>query len=423
MIDVETKRERAITVTVIIKGSNRELALEHMDELAFLAKTAGAEIVEKFYQELPKPNRATAIGKGKVQEIKEYIEDNNIEMVVFDDDLSPAQVRNLEKNFNIKVLDRSGIILDIFSSRAKTTEAKTQVELARLQYILPRLTRMWTHLSKQHGGIGTKGPGETQIETDRRIVRERIQILKGKLRDISNHHELLRKNREKLPRFALVGYTNSGKSTLMNTLAGSELYVEDELFATLDTTVRSFELPDGRKGLLSDTVGFIRKLPTHLIASFRSTLAEAAEADFLIHVVDIAHSHFREHIDVVNDTLKSLNIDTDNALLVFNKIDKLDGLGGIQSIKLDYPNSFFISAKRGINIPGLLKLLQQKYDASSKTFKVLVPYHKSSQIYKLFDLGDVIGRQDNDTGSEFIIKVQNDNINLFNHLFSNYVID
>ncbi len=423
MIDIESKHERAITITVIVKGGNRELALEHMDELAFLAKTAGAEIVEKFYQELPKPNRATAIGKGKAQEIKEYIESNDIEMAVFDDDLSPAQVRNLEKIFTVKVLDRSGIILDIFSVRAKTTEAKTQVELARLQYLLPRLTRMWTHLSKQHGGIGTKGPGETQIETDRRIVRERIQALKGKLRNISSHQELLRRNREKLPGFALVGYTNSGKSTLMNTLAGSDLYVEDELFATLDTTVRSFALPDGRKCLLSDTVGFIRKLPTHLIASFRSTLAEAAEADYLIHVVDIAHDHFREHIEVVNETLKSLNINPDNALLVFNKIDKLDGLGGIQSIKLDYPNSFFISAKRGINIPGLLDLLQRKYDESSKAYKVLLPYSASSQISKLFDLGDIIGRQDNDTGSEFIIKVQNDNQEVFNHLFGNYIID
>ena len=295
------KIENAVAISVNKKGGDRELAMEHLDELEFLAETAGAKVIEKVYQELPRKNKATVIGKGKVQEVLELIQDENIELVIFDDDLSPAQVKNLEKAWNVKVLDRSGIILDIFCERAQTVEAKTQVELAQLQYLMPRLTRMWTHLSKQYGGIGSKGPGETQIETDRRIIRTKIEKLKSKLEVIDKQNAQKRKNRTSTPRFALVGYTNAGKSTLMKAITNSEVYIQDELFATLDTTVRGFELPNGQEAILSDTVGFIRKLPTHLVASFRSTLAETSESDIILHVVDVSHYNYKDQIQVVDE--------------------------------------------------------------------------------------------------------------------------
>ncbi|HOK14733.1 MAG TPA: GTPase HflX, partial [Candidatus Kapabacteria bacterium] len=300
---LEEQRERAIACSVKVKGSNREEAMEDLDELVFLAETAGAEIIHKIYQELPKINSATVLGKGKLEEVKQIVKEDNITLIIFDDNLSPAQVNNLEKELNIKVTDRSSIILDIFATRARTNEAKTQVELAQLQYILPRLTRMWTHLSKQYGGIGTRGPGETQIETDRRIIRLRIQNLKEKLKEIELQKKEQRKKRSEMPKFALVGYTNVGKSTLINTITNAGVYVEDKLFATLDTTVRQFSLPSGQKALISDTVGFIKKLPHNLVASFKSTLMEAMEADVLLHVIDVSHKLFREQIETVNKTL------------------------------------------------------------------------------------------------------------------------
>lgn len=422
MIDIENQKERALAVTVIKKGSDRESAEEYLTELVDLAKTAGAEVVGTIYQELPYPNRATLIGKGKVVELQEMIEEEKIDMVVFDNDLSPVQARNLENKLKLKILDRSGIILDIFSSRAKTQEAKTQVELAQLQYILPRLSGMWTHLSKQYGGIGMKGPGETQIETDRRMIREKIQRLKAKLELIDTQRAQQRKNRDKLPRFALVGYTNAGKSTLLNTITSADTYVEDQLFATLDTTVRSFDLPDGQKALLSDTVGFIRKLPTHLVASFRSTLAEAAEAEFLLHVVDITHRYFEDHIEIVNRTLKSLNIDSSEAIIVFNKIDELEEMDILHSVETKYPNSIFISAKRSININRLLDLLQEKYDATSSIVQILLPYSESSLISKLFNLTEIISQINNDEGTIFELKIQTDNQKLFGSIFNKYRI-
>ena len=422
MFETEEKKERGLIVSLGAKGSDRKLNFEYLDELASLADTAGADIIEKVYQELEKPNPKTVVGKGKVDEIREIIEDEDISVVFFDNELSPAQVKNLSNKLKVKILDRSALILDIFANHAQTTEAKTQVELAQLQFMLPRLSKMWTHLSKQYGGIGTKGPGETQIETDRRIVRDRIQRLKDKLEDISTQKEQQRKGRTSYPRFALVGYTNAGKSTLMNTLTDASVFVQDKLFATLDTTVRTFELPRGRAALLSDTVGFIRKLPTHLIASFYSTLAEAAEADILVHVVDISHEFFREHIKVVNETLKYLKIDKKPTILLMNKIDLVDEHEGLKMLEAEYPNSLFISAGRGINIQAMLDLFQKVYEESSNNYEMLLPYEKMDLVSKLYTVSEILNREDKDDGIHFELMVQPGNMEYFNHYFKEFII-
>ena len=419
----EEKKERALAISVMPKGTDRDLAMEYLDELEFLAETAGAEVIEKVYQELAKPNPSTVVGKGKLEDIKEIVTEEKIDLIIFDDDLSPAQVRNIEKALEIKVLDRSGLILDIFAIRAKTIIAKTQVELAQLQYTLPRLTRMWTHLSKQYGGIGTKGPGETQIETDRRIIRTRIQRLKEKLEGIETQKEQQRKGRERLPRFALVGYTNAGKSTLMNLLTDADVYTEDKLFATLDTTVRKMKLSNNHKALISDTVGFIRKLPPHLVASFKTTLVEAKNADILLHVVDVTNAHFKEHIKVVNETLQELNIDPAKAILVFNKIDLSEDIGSIALLENEYDTCIRISAKRGINISGLVELMTRKYEEQSKTYIVILPYAKSSLEPKLYEFGDILTREDSDTGTTFKIKIIKEKTEHFLNIFSNYLLD
>ena len=314
--------EKAVLVGLITPDVTHDQAYEYLEELAFLAKTAGAEPLRNFTQRLPHPDNKTFIGKGKIEEVKLYVEENEIEAIIFDDDLTPSQIRNLESLFEggCKILDRSSLILDIFASRAQTTQARTQVELAQYQYLLPRLTRMWTHLERQKGGIGMRGPGETQIETDRQIVRDKIALLKQKLQKIDKQSSTRRKGREHLIRVALVGYTNAGKSTLMNKLAKSEVFVENKLFATLDTTVRKVVI-ENLPFLLTDTVGFIRKLPHQLVESFKSTLDEVREADFMIHVVDISNPNFEDHIDVVNKTLAELGVNDKPMLLVFNKID------------------------------------------------------------------------------------------------------
>ena len=314
--------ERAVLVGLITPDVTHDQAYEYLEELAFLAKTAGAEPLRNFTQRLPHPDNKTFIGKGKIEEVKLYVEENEIDAIIFDDDLTPSQIRNLESLFEgeCKILDRSSLILDIFASRAQTAQARTQVELAQYQYLLPRLTRMWTHLERQKGGIGMRGPGETQIETDRQIVRDKIALLKQKLQKIDKQSSTRRKGREHLIRVALVGYTNAGKSTLMNKLAKSEVFVENKLFATLDTTVRKVVI-ENLPFLLTDTVGFIRKLPYQLVESFKSTLDEVREADFMIHVVDISNPNFEDHIDVVNKTLAELGVNDKPMLLVFNKID------------------------------------------------------------------------------------------------------
>ena len=314
------EQERAVLVGLVTRNQNEQLLAEYLDELAFLAETAGAVPIKRFTQKLDHPDSRSFVGSGKLQEIIDFIEGNAIDVLIFDDELSPSQLRNLEKAVKIKVLDRNSLILDIFASRARTSHAKTQVELAQYQYILPRLTRMWTHLERQKGGIGMRGPGETQIETDRRIIQDKIALLKEKLRHIDKQMATQRKNRGELVRVALVGYTNVGKSTIMNLISKSEVFAENKLFATLDTTVRKVVL-DQIPFLLSDTVGFIRKLPTQLIESFKSTLDEVREADLLVHVVDISHPSFEDHVRAVNETLKDIGCLDKPTVMVFNKID------------------------------------------------------------------------------------------------------
>jgi len=318
--DTAVKQERAVLVGVIRPGEKPEETKEYLDELAFLVDTAGGLVEHTFTQKMLKPDRGTFVGTGKLEEIRAYVKSEEIDMVVFDDELSPSQLRNIERELEVKILDRSNLILDIFAGRAQTSQAKTQVELAQLQYLLPRLTRLWTHLERQKGGIGMRGPGETQIESDRRMILEKISLLKGRLKLIDKQNETQRKNRAALIRVALVGYTNVGKSTIMNMISKSDVFAENKLFATLDTTVRKVVI-DNLPFLLSDTVGFIRKLPHHLVECFKSTLDEVREADILIHVVDVSHTSFEDQINVVNETLKDLGARDKETIMVFNKID------------------------------------------------------------------------------------------------------
>ena len=312
--------EKAVFVGVIKQGDDERQIMEYLDELEFLAETAGAVGVKKFIQKVDRPDSRTYIRSGKLLEIKEYCEENEIEVVIFDDELSPTQLRNIERELNIRILDRTNLILDIFAQRAKTAYAKMQVELAQYQYLLPRLTRMWTHLERQKGGIGMRGPGETQIETDRRIIQDKIARLKEQLKKVDKQMASQRGNRGSMVRISLVGYTNVGKSTLMNLLAKSDVFAENKLFATLDTTVRKVVI-ENVPFLLSDTVGFIRKLPHQLVEAFKSTLDEVREADILMHVVDISHPNFEDHIRVVEETLKDIKAIDKPIFVVFNKID------------------------------------------------------------------------------------------------------
>jgi len=320
MIDRKKGSENVVLVGVITQDQNEEKSNEYLDELAFLALTAGGKVVKRFLQKMSKPDSKTYIGSGKLDEIATYMTVHGIETIIFDDELSPSQGRNIERILDCKILDRTNLILDIFAQRAQTSYAKTQVELAQCQYLLPRLTRLWTHLDKQKGGIGMRGPGETEIETDRRIIRDKITLLNKKLKTIDKQMAVQRKNRGKMVRVALVGYTNVGKSTLMNVISKSDVFAENKLFATLDTTVRKVVIKN-IPFLLTDTVGFIRKLPTQLVESFKSTLDEVREADLLLHVVDISHKNFEDHIASVNLILKEIKADDKPVLMVFNKID------------------------------------------------------------------------------------------------------
>nr|WP_299031243.1 GTPase HflX [uncultured Tenacibaculum sp.] len=320
---IETREaisEKAVLIGIITQHQDEKQSEEYLDELEFLTLTAGGVAVKRFVQKLDKPNPKTFLGTGKLEDVKAYIDSNNIGTAIFDDELSPAQLRNIERFLDCKILDRTNLILDIFASRAQTSSAKAQVELAQYQYLLPRLTRMWTHLDKQKGGIGMRGPGETEIETDRRIIRDKISLLKKKLETIDKQMAVQRKNRGKMVRVALVGYTNVGKSTLMNVVSKSEVFAENKLFATLDTTVRKVVIKN-IPFLMTDTVGFIRKLPTQLVESFKSTLDEVREADLLLHVVDITHPNFEDHIASVNKILDEINSKNKPTVMVFNKID------------------------------------------------------------------------------------------------------
>jgi GTP-binding protein HflX len=320
MIDTSLRQETAILIGVATRNQEMDRALEYLEELAFLVETAGGLPVKKFLQKLDLPDSRSYVGKGKLSEIKDYIDNHTVDMVVFDDELSPSQVRNINKFLDCKILDRNNLILDIFARRAKTAHSRVQVELAQCEYLLPRLTRMWTHLEKQRGGIGLRGPGEQEIETDRRILRYRISLLKKKLEEIDRQTVTQRKNRRGMVRVALVGYTNVGKSTIMNLLSKSDVFAENKLFATLDTTVRKMVIHD-LPFLLSDTVGFIRKLPHTLVESFKSTLDEVRESDLLIHIADISHPDFEEQIEVVKQTLTDIGASDKPTLILFNKID------------------------------------------------------------------------------------------------------
>jgi len=335
---------------------------DSLDELALLADTAGATIIERYVQSRHHPDPSTFIGRGKVSEIAQC--NGKFDLVIFDDDLSPAQAAKLERMIGKRVIDRSGLILDIFARRARTRESKTQVELAQLQYLLPRLTGQWRHLERQKGGIGLRGPGETQLETDRRLVNKRIARLKNDLKQIEKQRKTQRKSRQQHFKVALVGYTNAGKSTLMNTLTSADVFVEDRLFATLDATVRALRYGDGDPLLIIDTVGFIRKLPHHLVASFRSTLEETVMADLLIHVVDLSHPHFPNQMRQVSETLQSLELQNHPMVLVFNKADKVKHQAEIKRLKAEYPDAEIISALKGIRIDALrerLRLEQKKW--------------------------------------------------------------
>jgi GTP-binding protein HflX len=318
--DTAVKQERVVLVGIITPNETPEQEKEYLEELQFLVETAGGETIRSFTQKMQRPERATFVGTGKLEEIKEFVTAEEIDIVVFDDELTPSQLRNIERELQVKILDRSNLILDIFANRAQTAQAKAQVELAQLQYLLPRLTRLWTHLERQKGGIGMRGPGESQIETDRRLILNKIDLLKEKLKLIDRQNETQRKNRHQLIRAALVGYTNVGKSTIMNMISKSEVFAENKLFATLDTTVRKVVI-ENVPFLLSDTVGFIRKLPHHLVECFKSTLDEVREADILIHVVDVSHPNFEDQIRTVNETLKELGAVDKQIITVFNKID------------------------------------------------------------------------------------------------------
>ena len=385
----DAKEEHCLLVGVIHADITEEIAIEHIDELEFLAETAGAITKHRILQKLPYPNPKTYIGTGKLEEIKQFIKAADIDLVIFDDELSPSQLRNIERELECKVLDRTILILDIFASRAKTFHAKTQVELAQLQYMLPRLTRMWTHLERQKGGIGMRGPGESQIETDRRIIQMRISLMKERLKDIDKQMGIQRGNRGQLVRVALVGYTNVGKSTVMNLLSKADVFAENKLFATLDTTVRKVVI-ENMPLLLTDTVGFIRKLPKQLMESFKSTLDEVREADLLIHVLDISHPNFEDHFNVVNETLNEIDKTEKPTIILFNKIDAyqapknddlmedlveittLESLKKSWMAKMNKTKCVFISAQEKENVEELKSVL---YEEVKAIFRIRYPYN------------------------------------------------
>lgn len=383
--------EKAVLVGLITKDQDEDKLTEYLDELEFLAYTAGATVERRFFQKMLQPDSKTFVGKGKMEEIRDFVKENEIGTIIFDDELSPSQLKNLEREIEgVKILDRTNLILDIFAQRAQTSYARTQVELAQYEYLLPRLTRMWTHLERQRGGIGMRGPGETEIETDRRIVRDRISLLKDKLKTIDKQMATQRNNRGKMVRVALVGYTNVGKSTLMNTLSKSEVFAENKLFATLDTTVRKVVIGN-LPFLLTDTVGFIRKLPTQLVESFKSTLDEVREADLLVHVVDISHESFEDHINSVHQILQEIEAHQKPMIMVFNKIDNfsyekkeeddltpatrknisLEEWEKTWMAKKQYP-TIFISALTKKNFPTMKKII---YDEVLKIHISRFPYN------------------------------------------------
>jgi len=409
LISTKSTQEQCILVGLQLPNHDKWQVKDHLDELSSLAYTAGAKVNDIIIQERKKPDSAYFIGKGKAEELALKIEMEEIDLLIFDDELSPAQARNLENLTKIKVIDRAGLILDIFADHARSRESKTQVELAQLKYLLPRLTRQWTHLSRQVGGIGTKGPGETQLETDRRLVRTRISALNKELKVIEKQRRSQRKQQKDFHRIALMGYTNVGKSTLMNALTNSDVLVEDKLFATLDTTTRRFELRPNINILVSDTVGFIRKLPHDLIASFKSTLSQTIESDILIHVVDLSHPAYEEHINIVNALLDELDVKETPLLLVFNKVDKIKESDYFTNMQLKYKDAIFISAKKNMRLGRLnkkiLSLLEQEY--VEKDFELT--YDKSHLVSKIRELGEVLNQDYSEEIVSLRVRVKKEN--------------
>jgi GTP-binding protein HflX len=399
--------ERTLLAGVYGPDTARIHAEDHLDELELLTRTAGGIVLDKILQNRTHPDPSSYVGAGKLREIRGRVKSENIETVIFDDDLSPTQIRNVEKETEAKVLDRSGLILDIFASRAKSASAKTQVELAQLEYLRPRLTRFWTHLSRQQGGIGTRGPGESQIETDRRLIDKRISSLKDKLETLDKQRQTQRKGRSDMTRISLVGYTNAGKSTLMNALTDTEVLAEDRLFATLDSTIRRFEIAN-YDVLLSDTVGFIRKLPHNLIESFKSTLDEVREADILLHVIDASSPMFREYIEVVDNTLEELDVDDIRISKIFNKIDKLEQHKLIE-LRKAYPGATFISAERGIGLGILQDDIQDLIEEDFVTKTMQIPVSKYEGVAFLHRVANIHSKKyvNSDAEVNFSISKQN----------------
>ncbi|MDX2194691.1 MAG: GTPase HflX [Gemmatimonadales bacterium] len=389
------------------KGSDdaRHLA-EHLEELARLVDTAGADVVDQLAQQVPTPNPATLIGEGKVEELRALVQERKASLVIFDEELTPNQGANLEKELQTRVMDRAELILDIFATRARSYEAKLQVELAQMEYLLPRLARMWTHLSRIRGGIGLRGPGETQIETDRRMIRRKIQLLRGKLRDVERHRETVRAGREALLGVALVGYTNAGKSSVLRGLSGQhDILVEDRLFATLDTLTRVVDLGEGERARVTDTVGFIRKLPHHLVASFRATLEEAREADLLLHVVDASHPDWEEQLSVVEGVLEELGLNDRPVQLVFNKIDKLpDATAFARRVRDLYPEAVLATTMQTDGLHALKGALRERSRQGKVVVTVRVPLSDGRRLAQVYREGEVLRRVDE--GEEAVLEVR-----------------
>jgi GTP-binding protein HflX len=409
LISVQAPVERALLVAAPKKGSSdAEHLQEHLDELARLVDTAGAQVVGQLYQHVASRSPATLIGEGKVEELKVRLAECNASLAIFDEELTPVQGSNLEKELKVRVMDRAEVILDIFSTRARSAEAKQQVELAQLEYMLPRLTRMWTHLSRIRGGIGLRGPGETQLETDRRMIRKKIQYLRGRLREVARHRERIRAGRQRVLNVALVGYTNAGKSSLLRALTGQhDIFVEDRLFATVDTLTREVDLGEAIRVRATDTVGFIRKLPHNLVASFRATLDEAREADLLLHVVDASHHDWEEQVSVVEEVLAELDLADCPVLMVFNKMDLVPDAAAFASrLRELHPGAVFVNTTRTDGLDSLKAALRERVRAGRATVRVVLPEGDGARIAAVYRAGDVLSREYTPEGVVLTVRVE-----------------
>jgi len=409
LITVQPPIERAVLVAAPRKGSPEVDQLdEHLGELVRLVDTAGAQVAGRLTQQVAAPNPATLLGEGKVEELAALIKDLGATLAIFDDELTPVQGANLERELGVRVMDRAEVILDIFSTRARSAEAKLQVELAQLEYLLPRLTRMWTHLSRIRGGIGLRGPGETQLETDRRMIRQKIQHHRGKLRDVARHRETIRGGRQKLLHASLVGYTNAGKSSLLRALTGDhDIFVEDRLFATLDTLTREVDVGEGVRVRVTDTVGFIRKLPHHLVASFRATLEEAREADVLLHVIDASHPDWEEQAQVVEEVLGELELSDRPVVMVFNKIDLLEDPTALAGrIRELHPDAVFTTTTRTDGVDAVKAALRDRVRAGRPTVRVVVPPGDGARLAAVYRAGEVLSREVTPEGVVLTVRME-----------------